>query len=187
MRSLSYADSGISARRAIEVAMGAARGSGWELGFFSNTGVITPVLIEGFDDPAALLMRPDGLAGQWVVDFFQDGARTGWTRGAKLLWLRTAVITADGMRIIADADLEHPGVLKPLKLEHVYCLDQARMQALHEIEERVDFMSVASRRRLDGNSSWEFTCFRAERTALGETLGIVGTVDVSGDGTEILQ
>lgn len=98
-----------------------AQGPKWTLGFFSNTGVTCSVIAEVFQNRAEALLSPNGLAGQWVVEFFMVRASRESRAASGRLWyrMRSILVTSDGFtlyRVTRDGSGIHDEIVGQLSV-----------------------------------------------------------------------
>lgn len=160
--------------------------SRWQLGFVSNTGVVRSV-IASYLAPHDGLMRADGTAGQWVVEFFgttptpvQEEDRTGFLYDYRMLM----ITREEGVREAEAA--ESCGLTSPLEhsplpprffgtYRDVY--EEAHALALQSVTIDFEAMSVALDRP-PGGARWRFRFYDDQE--------IVARVWISADGTRVI-
>lgn len=131
---------GVTAAEAVEAAA-REHGTEWQLTALSNAGVVGgSVAAAGLHGPAEALMRPDGQAGQWVVEVFRDaptpvsqGGRSGFAYP-----LRRFAVTAADATELPESEVAVPQRLAALPADCLAGLDDARALALRENGARFD-------------------------------------------------
>jgi len=188
MASKRQPSTGITAAEAIGAALRAAHSNAWYLGFVSNTGVTCTILSETLAHGHDALMKPDGEAGQWVIEFFKHPPAPGWPEGNRRWWyrFRTVVVTSTGATTLPDAEFHLNDALSPLDLVLVGWLDRARERALHHVHAEFDLMSVKSTPQGMGAFLWEFDFYKLHRRDRSMSQEIVGHVTVRGDGSAVV-
>ncbi|MFI7426675.1 toll/interleukin-1 receptor domain-containing protein [Micromonospora sp. NPDC049836] len=148
----------------------------WQLAFLSNTGVTDSFSVAA--SAAAGLMRPDGRAGQWVIELcgrtgepVREGDRSGFRYAFKRL-----ICTPDGL--LEDSRIDHltctaPLSDSPLPDDVPGALERARDLAISSAGSDFELMSVALRRRTP-KVDWYFRFY--------DDRDIVARVAISGDG-----
>lgn len=178
----------ISALHAVERALEAARGMHWHLAFFSTTGVTCSVIGDEFENVEEALMRPNGMAGQWVVEFFREPhVQPQLERRRRWYRIRSVVVTALGTTTLPDGEIEQLEAWKPMPLDSVQMLDSCRRRAIQHVHSRFDHISVMPEVQPNGTCAWEFTFHRVVPHRERRSLEIIGKVTVSGDGQEVLS
>lgn len=179
---------GITASEAIVLATRVAQGPKWTLGFFSNTGVTCSAIAEVFQNRAEALLAPNGLAGQWVAEFFMLRASREARAASGRLWyrMRSILVTSDGALPLPDHFIERQAGLAALKVENIFGLEMARKRLVRQVQSGIDLLSVASNIRPDGECQWDFTLYRVRRDERGTHDEVVGQLSVSGDGGQLL-
>lgn len=172
----------ISAHDALRSSINAVADTQWQLATLSNLGVSSSVY--SGEDPSEELMTPDGLAGQWVAEFFKDlptRVKEGTETRTSYPFRRFLVKGATAMEL-PESDLTVPNVLKPLPAGCLAGLDDARRRALLEVKgKEFDLISVYSWVTAWGACAWHFRFYSLP------SRDVVAKVRISGDGKTVLD
>jgi hypothetical protein len=173
---------GISASDALNSARKIIKAPEWKLLSISNTGVAGgSVTSEQLRGPEEALMRADGKAGQWVVEFFLDSPKQITEGGVsgKSYPLRRVMVTAKKISELAKTDIAVPKKLCELEERFVSSIDKARALAIKNAKKEFDVVSVASRVDSSGGCFWVFRFYNLK------TGNVVANITVSGDGARV--
>lgn len=177
---------GLTAREALRLAddfLGSDLERKWRFAFLSNTGVVASVVSPSLGGPENGLMKPDGTAGQWVIEVYSgeprlvsDGSRTGYEYDFKQVWVtrKNGAVSA-GSRSTWIFTVPFSRCPLPHGLLDAY--EKARALALRSAAADFRVMSVAMNRRESG-AEWYFRFYDSENLLL--------TLKISGDGTRVI-
>ncbi len=173
---------GITVRHAIQEAVKTINDSEWQIAFLSNTGVPSSVTSHHFlNKPKDVMMLSNGLAGQWVVEFFKDKPLIIFHEGreGKSYPFRRFIVTIHGATELPESSLGVPERLNPLYPDFIESIDAARSLAISENKIRFDALSVASDVRSNGACFWRFRFYDLSNG------NIVNKICISGDGKNV--
>jgi len=155
--------------------------SEWGIAFISNTGVTQSFTAEGINNPTDALLSPDGKAGQWVVELYQDkpepfsdGAREGISYP-----FQPVVVTSKTASLMPESTIQVPAQLMPLKDEYIEAFPQALELSIENVDINYDRISALSNVIATGECNWVFRFYDVT------TQQITALVLVSGDGQTI--
>jgi hypothetical protein len=184
-----FGGSGLTASQALSMASrqleDVGEGQNWQLGFISNTGVISTVLSPQSKSREAALMRADGAAGQWVIELFgldaeeiTDGARHGHAYA-----FRQFLCTANGISVTDTSSIDRvvltsPLSRSPLPADLASSYENARTLAIKIAGPDFVVMS-AGMGRAAPEATWAFVFFDEEKA----TCSLV----ISGDGYRLIE
>jgi hypothetical protein len=187
MPAISQAIPGITALQAVVLARRAAQPPKWHLGYFSSLGVTRTVMSDLFQQRSEALMLPNGIAGQWVAEFFMPIAQaSSAARLDGLHRLRSVIVTSDGAYPLPDQMIELPADPPRLGVDALHGLGAARQLAIRHARGHFDLVSVASLPQADGRCDWGFTFYRLDRQDPG-AMQELGKLQVSSDGKLFLK
>jgi hypothetical protein len=159
----------------------------WQLAFLSNTGVMESVVGPGMTSPEDGLMRPDGTAGQWVVEVCGTNPQlvsretaSGIQTGHQYEYKRM-VVTRHGVSVSDDSPttcaFAVPLEQCPLSPDIMAAYESARTLAVRFAKLDFRLMSVALNRP-SGGTEWRFRFYNSQDLLL--------VVRVSGDGSRVI-
>ena len=171
----------LTARIAVARAMKALGSPAWQIAFLSNTGVSQQVTSDATDSG---LMHPDGTAGQWIVEAFENSPKPYRENGRteKRYPFRVVDVSGSGADLLPASDdrIVVPTVLSLLKPQYIDWLDEARRLAITQMRTKFDVLSASSDVRSDGSCKWRFRFYDLKQQKM------VCKVCVSGDGARVL-
>lgn len=160
----------ITIQQAVEKAKKTMGNQGWEVAFISNTGVTQSVTSEKIRKPADGLMSPDGKAGQWIVEMYQNKPITN-AKGF-VYPLRIFIVTANDASEIPENNLGVPRKLVPITNQKLMSFDKGLKEALVRIKKKYDVLSVASDMKTDGNLHWVFKFYNLKSGEIVDKITI---------------
>lgn len=172
----------LTGKQAIDAARKIVKGSEWQIAFLSNTGVTQSYSTEKLKSAREALMKKDGKAGQWVVEFYKNSPKDineGGRKGVAYP-LRAFLVTSNSASEMPTSVIKVPKQLPPLKSDYINNLDKALGLAIKQVKIKFDVCSVASDVRSDGTTSWRFRFYDMSKE------NIIAKVNISGDGNGVL-
>lgn len=173
----------ISAADAIARANKAVGSNAWKIAFISNAGVTGgTVQARGVENLLDGFMDRNGLAEQWVIEYFKDSPKPYAEGGRKgvVYPKKTVVVTASEVSV-DDSDIAVAAKVSPLNPRYIGAMESARQLALARAGQKFDAVSVSSDAKHDGTCFWMFRFYTKKNGG-----SLVATVAVTGDGTNVV-
>ena len=175
--------SGTEAVAKARLAIPEANRDDWKLAYLSNTGVTQSIGAEGIDSIEQALMNADGVAGQWIVEFYKDeptAVEEGDRKGVRYPFVAVSVTAKQSDPSEYEGGLGVPSKLAPLPEQDVTALGAAYKLAKDSVDVEYDFASASSDVRSDGTVTWRFRFYKRGAD------DIVAKVAVSGSGSKLV-
>ena len=157
---------------------GAAEGTdrGWKLVSISNTGRFGELAYANWREPTDPMTRSEGLAGQWVVEYFKPKSHK--SDGAVCYPARRVLVMSSGADALADGSVCPASPLVALPSGTATHLDAARKLAATTLGMPFDAVAVSTP-DVDGTPVWRFQFY-------GNSVGDASVVVVSIDGRTVI-
>lgn len=157
---------------------GAAEGTdrGWKLVSISNTGRFGELAYANWRKPTDPMTRSDGLAGQWVVEYFKP--KSVKSDGAVCYPARRVLVMSDGPDALGDGSVCPASALVELPRGTASHFDAARKLAATTLGMPFDAVAVSTP-DVDGTPVWRFQFY-------GNSVGDASVVVVSIDGRTVI-
>lgn len=157
-----------------------AAGADWLLMFVSTTGVADDVSLSG--EAADRLLRPDGKAGQWIIEFYKDTPKDvtqDGKKGKSYPFRRFAIGDGDKPTELPKSEMGTGSAFTPMSEACVSGLKASQELAIKNNKKKFDVLDVTSD-RTKGDCSWPFQFYDTK------TQDIVNHIHIAGAGNKQL-